>query len=100
MQCKIQKILINFNDIDLIHVQRKYFSMLRFSRNNLNYLLIINVCKLFKYGLISNMNDDENYFSNFILEEQMQKIYEKFLLNFYKIHPEKLIYKVHAPSIQ
>ena len=46
------------------------------------------------------MNDDENYFSNFILEKQMQKIYEKFLLNFYKIHLEKLIYKVHAPSIQ
>lgn len=100
LQTKIRRILLSFSDIVLIDVQKKHFSMIKFHRNNLNYLVIINVCKLFKYGLIANMNDGENRFANFISEEHMQTVYEKFLLNFYKLNLDKNIYKVHAPSIQ
>lgn len=100
LKMKIRNILLSFNDIDFIDVQKKHFSMLRFHRNNLNYLVIINVCKLFRYGLIADMNEGENRFANFITEEKMQKVYEIFLLNFYKFHLDKTIYKVHAPSIQ
>lgn len=100
LQAKIRNVLLSFNDIDLINVQKKHFSMLRFHRNNLNYLVIMNVCKLFKYGLIVDMNDGESRFANFISEEQMQTVYEKFILNFYKMHLDRAIYKVHAPSIQ
>lgn len=100
LQKKIRNILLSFNNIDLIDVQKKHFDMLTFHRNNLNYLIIINVCKLFKYGLIVDMNNGEKHFANFIKEEQMQKIYEIFLLNFYKTNLDKSIYNVHAPYIQ
>ena len=99
LQNQIRKILLSFNDIDLINIQKKHFSMLRFHRNNLNYLVIMNVCKLFNYGLIANTSDGSIKFANFISEEQMQKVYEIFLLNFYKKHLDKNIYKVHAPKI-
>lgn len=74
--------------------------MLKFHRNNLNYLVIMNVCKLFKYGLIANENDSSIKFANYISDNQMQKVYEIFILNFYKKHLDKSIYKVHAPKIK
>ncbi len=100
LQNQIRKLLLSFNNIDLISVERKHFAMLRFHRNNLNYLVIMNVCKLFKYGLIANTENGSIKFANFISDEQMQKVYEIFLLNFYKKHLDKKIYKVHAPKIK
>ena len=100
LQNQIRKILLSFNNIDLIKVEKKHFSMLRFHRNNLNYLVIINVCKLFKYGLIANVEDGSIKFANFISDDQMQKVYEMFILNFYKKHLDKSIYRVHAPKIK
>lgn len=100
LQYKIRNLLLNFNDISAINVQKKHFSMLRFHRNNTNYIVLMNVCRLFRYGLIADMNEGSNKFADFISEEQMQTVYEKFILNFYKMHLDKSIYKVHAPSIQ
>ena len=100
LQNQIRKLLVAFNGIDLINIERKHFSMIRFHRNNMNYLVIMNVCKLFKYGLIVNTEEGHVKFANFISEEQMQKVYEIFLLNFYKKHLDKNIYKVHAPKIK
>ncbi len=100
LQSKIRKVLPNFNNISLINIQKKHFDMLRFHRNNLNYVMIINVCKLFKYGLISNMKDGKTEFADFINDDQMERVYEKFLLNFYKTHLDKKIYIVHTPDIK
>lgn len=100
LQNQIRKILLAFNNIDIIKVEKKHFSMLKFHRNNLNYLVIMNVCKLFKYGLIVNENDGSIKFANYISDDQMQRVYEIFILNFYKKHLDKSIYKVHAPKIK
>lgn len=100
LQNQIRKILLAFNNIDIIKVEKKHFSMLKFHRNNLNYLVIMNVCKLFKCGLIANENDSSIKFANYISDNQMQKVYEIFILNFYKKHLDKSIYKVHAPKIK
>lgn len=100
LQNQIRKILLAFNNIDLIRVEKKHFSMIKFHRNNLNYLVIMNVCKLFKYVLIANEDNGSVKFANYISEDQMQKVYEIFILNFYKKHLDKSIYKVHAPKIK
>ena len=100
LQIQIRKILLSFNDISLIDIEKKHFSMLRFDRNNMNYIVILNVCRLFNFGLISTMKDGKNKFANFISEDQMQTVYEKFILNFYKKELDSSKYVVHSTSIQ
>lgn len=100
LQIQIRKVLLSFNDISLLNIEKKHFSMLKFDRNNMNYIVILNICRLFKFGLITTMNDGKNRFANFISEDQMQIVYEKFILNFYKKELDNSKYIVHSPSIQ
>lgn len=83
---KLRNTLSYFNDITYIEVNRRHFSLLRFNRNNLNYQIIINVCRLINLGLIANQKDSSIKFSHFIEEKRMSHIYETFLKKFYDRH--------------
>lgn len=88
-----------FPEIDYIEVSKRHFGYLKFNRNNLSYQIIINICMLFKEGLIANKDDKNLKFLSFVDEQQMNKIYEKFILNFYKVNLIKDI-KVYNPKIK
>lgn len=96
---KVKNLSASFMDVSYISVSKKDFTKLRFSRNNLNYQIIINVCKLFRYGLIANQEEGKLKFANFINEDQMATVYEKFILNFYKLNLDSNKYRVHSPKI-
>ena len=96
---RIKNLLSFMMNISYISVSRKDFTKLRFNRNNLNYQIIINVCKLFHYGLIVNHEEGKIKFANFINEDQMATVYEKFILNFYKLNLDSKKYLVHSPKI-
>ena len=96
---RIKNLSASFMEVSYIAVSKKDFSKLRFSRNNINYQIIINVCKLFRYGLIANQEDGKLKFANFINEDQMATVYEKFILNFYKLKLDSNRYRVHSPKI-
>lgn len=95
----IRKLSTSFTEVSYIVVSKKDFSNLIFYKNNLNYQTIINVCKLFRFGLISNQEDGKLKFANFINENNMATIFEKFVLNFYKINLDNKKYKVYSPKI-
>lgn len=97
---KLRRFILSFNDVDYIEVSRQHFSLLKFNRNNLNYQILINACKLFRYGLIANNDSGRLKFANFIDEKQMQRVYELFILNFFKSHLDPNVYYVHAPKIK
>lgn len=97
---KLLKLRLYFSDIKDIQLSKEIFSSLRYNRNNYYYRILINVSELIYYGLITNEKDDEIVFSDFIRDNQMANLYEKFVLNFYKVNLDKNIYKVHAPKIK
>ena len=97
---KIKKLICYFDDVNYIYVTNRIFYSLRFNRNNRNYQRIINVCKLFRFGLIANENGNDFKFLGFIEENYMNKIYEKFILNFYNHHLDHKKYRVHAPNVE
>ena len=93
--CKV--LLRNFVGVDEIDLSSVSWARLNFTRNNHNYRLIINICQLIYKGLIVTEEKGKYKFATFIKDKAMAKLYEKFVLNFYK--KELLAYKVYSSII-
>lgn len=85
-EIKIKLIELNksFSNVSDIKMDNRYFGLLRYSNNNMNYQMIMNVCKLFRYGLVANNDSEDIKFVDFIQESKMEEVFEKFILNWYK----------------
>lgn len=97
---KLIKLRVYFSDINEIKLSKEIFSSLRYNRHNNHYKVLINISQLLYEGLITNEENGDFTFAGFIKENQMAKLYEKFILNFYKVHLDKKVYKVHSPKIK
>lgn len=89
----------NFLHINDIQLSKNLFSQLKYNRNNLNYKMLMNISELIYNGLISNENGNDLIFADFLRDREMAKLFEKFVLNFYKLHLDKSSYKVYSPKI-
>ena len=100
----LKKELINmrnhFSNIDEIRLTKNVFSNLKYNRNNIHYKILVNICELIYSGLITNESDNTVRFSDFIKNEQMANLYEKFVLNFYKKHLPLRDFKVYSSKVR
>lgn len=93
---KLRNLLMYFRDVDLIDVGKINWKI-RFDRNNQTYKMLINVCYLIINGLIHTEKSGDKKLMEFFDDQLMSRLYEKFLLNYYKKeHPQILS---HAPQI-
>lgn len=67
-------------DIDLAHVDWR----LRFNRNNQAYRMLMNVCWLVSEGLLQTQKDGSVRLADFLDEQRMSRLYEKFVLEYYR----------------
>ena len=88
-----------FADIDPVPPTKTNRQKLIFNRNNVTYKLLINIAVMLYDNTMVNEEDGNNTFKDFFRQEQMHKVFELFLLNFYKIHLDRSKYRVHAPKI-
>lgn len=104
LDSRIKKELIDiryhFSFIDEIRITMYAFSCLKYNRNNMHYKMLMNICELIYFGLIANEEGKALKFADFIRNEQMAVLYEKFVLNFYKKHLPVSIYRTHSPKIE
>lgn len=85
---KLKKLLMYFNDVDLIDVKSINWKI-RFDRNNKTYQMLIGICWLTIEGLIQTKTKGESKLMEFLDDQRMSRLYEKFILNYYiKEHPE------------
>ena len=78
-----------FIKIKDIKINNNTFKALKYHRNNIRYKFIINICKLIHNNFILDKNSDGGSGKFFIDKNEkktMHRIYEKFVLNFYKFH--------------
>lgn len=93
---KLKNLLMYFSEVDLLDVNSINWKI-RFDRNNQTYKMLINVCYLAINGLIHSEDVGDNKLMEFLDDQLMSTLYEKFLLNYFKKeHPEIL---AHAPQI-
>ena len=90
-----------FIKIKDIKINNNTFKMLKYHRNNIHYKFIINICKLVYNNLILDKNSNENSGKFYIDKNEkktMHRIYEKFVLNYYKINYQN--FKVEPKPIK
>lgn len=93
----LKKILIHFSKISSLNPKNIQWKTLSFQRHNQTYQMLINICFFIINGLLLTTEKGE-YKSHMFSEENMNLLFERFVLNYYKTHYNEL--DVHAPHIQ
>ncbi len=84
----IRKLMIYFADVDVLDIHTINWNI-RYDRNNQTYRMLISVCYLVVKGLLQTNTDGSTRLMDFIDEQRMCRLYEKFILEYYrKEHPE------------
>lgn len=93
---ELRCLLVYFSDVSEIDLVAADWNM-RFDRNNQTYRMLMNVCWLVVKGLLQTQSDGTMRLMDFLDEQRMSKLYEKFILEYYRReHPEL---EVGAPYI-
>lgn len=85
---ELRKLLVFFGDVESLDV-REINWKLQYNRNNQSYRMLINVCYLVVKGLLQSNSAGATKLMDFLDEQRMCRLYEKFILEYYrKEHPE------------
>lgn len=79
----LKKEMLFFSSIDTLDPSAIRWSSIRFQRNNSTYRMLIGLCQLIIEGMLLTTNSGEYRLRSFINERQMERLYEKFILEYY-----------------
>ena len=82
---ELRNLLLYFKEVgtlDLYSIDWKF----RFNRNNQNYRMLMSVCYLVIKGLLQTSTDGSVKLMKFLDEQRMCRLYEKFILEYYRKH--------------
>ncbi len=85
----IKKVLVYFTDVD--ELDRYTINWrLQYNRNNQTYQMLIAICYLVLKGLLQTQSDGSTKLMDFLDEQRMSRLYEKFLLEYYRKEHKEL----------
>ena len=85
---ELRKLLVFFGDVEPLNVYDINWR-LQYNRNNQSYRMLISVCYLVVKGLLQSNTSGSTKLMDFLDEQRMCRLYEKFILEYYrKEHPE------------
>lgn len=93
---KLKKIRVFFNNVQPVDIHTIRWKALRFDRNNKNYRMLLYLC----YFIISELvmtTEEGKYKMHEFSDEHMNRLFEKFVLEYYKKHHPEL--KAEAKQI-
>lgn len=96
----LKKLSVFFGEIDSKAPTKENRTKIIFNRNNATYRMLIEIAVMLYENSFINEETGKNLFKDFFREEQMHKVFELFILNFYAMNLNHNIYKVHAPKIK
>ena len=79
----LRKLLVYFTDVDALDVYSINWNI-RYDRNNQSYRMLISICQLVVKGLLQTNADGSTRLMDFIDEQRMCRLYEKFILEYYR----------------
>ncbi len=80
----LKKEMLFFSDIDEISPLGIRWDMLRFTRNNQSYRMLLSICQFVLEGLLLATDEGGLKLAQFLDEQRMCRLYEKFILEFYR----------------
>ena len=82
---ELRKLMVYFDDVSVVDVRSINWSI-NYNRNNQTYRLLITICYLVVKGLLQSQSDGAVKMMDFLDEQRMCRLYEKFILEYYKKH--------------
>ena len=93
----IKNILLYFRDVDTLDTNSINWQI-RYDRNNQDYRMIIGICYLTIKGLLQSDKKGDKKLMKFFDDQRMSRLYEKFILNYYR--KEHSYLKAYSPQIE
>ena len=82
---EIRKLLIFFDEVTTLDKNSINWHI-QYDRNNQTYRMLMAICQLILEGLLQTQSDGKMHIMEFIDEQRMCRLYEKFILEYYKKH--------------
>lgn len=86
---ELRKLVMFFSNVDIIDANAIRWDLMHYQRNNQTYRMLMNICYFIIKGLIMTTESGE-YRAPVFSDENMCKLYEKFILEFYRVHYPEL----------
>ena len=86
---EIKKLLIFFDGVDVLDIHNINWSQ-RYDRNNQSYRMLVSLCYMVLKGLLQTTTDGSTKLMDFLDEQRMCRLYEKFILEYYRRHYPQL----------
>lgn len=80
---KLRKLSVFFDDVNTIDLDLINWN-LNYNRNNQTYQMLISICYLIIKGLLQTQSDGTKKLMDFLDEQRMNRLYEKFILEYYR----------------
>lgn len=80
----LKKEMLFFANVEEIDPLLIRWDLLRFNRNNQSYRMLLSICQFVLEGLLLTTDDGNVKLAQFLDEQRMCRLYEKFILEFYR----------------
>ncbi len=80
---ELRKLLVFLDDVETIDLHSVNWNM-QYNRNNQTYRMLISVCYLVVKGLLQTQSDGTTKLMDFLDEQRMHRLYEKFILEYFR----------------
>ena len=75
--------MLYFSEVDFIDLYTVNWNV-QYNRNNQTYRMLISICYLVVKGLLQTQSDGSTKLMDFLDEQRMCRLYEKFILEYYR----------------
>lgn len=82
----LKKVMLFFDEVDVIEPSCIQWNRLWYQRNNRSYKMLLNICYFVLDGLLLSTDKGEYKMATFLDEQRMSRLYEKFVLEYYRYH--------------
>lgn len=82
----LKKAMMFFGDVDLIDPFSIKWQTLKFQKNSQSYKMLLYICYLVLEGLLLSTDKGNYKMATFLDEQNMSRLYEKFVLEYYRYH--------------
>jgi 5-methylcytosine-specific restriction enzyme subunit McrC len=82
----LKRNLLYLEKVSLVSLKSIHWKEIKFHRNSISYRFLMNICYLVVEGLLMSKKGKTVQFRSFIDDQQMSRLYEKFLLEYFKKH--------------
>lgn len=86
----LKKSLLFFHTVDDIEPSEIRWDSVRYHRNNRSYRMLLNICRLIMEGLLISTEAGNVKLAEFLDDQRMSRLYEKFILEYYRYHHPEL----------